>query len=187
MLRHATESWRTSNTARIASLALERCEVLEVGAVEADRAELERRVEEFLARPGRNYLLYPGPGAGPPYSNEGEEVRLIVPDGSWRQARRMLWRVPGLGRLPRISFSAELEGVAAQLRLRRPPRPEGLSTIEAIARAIGAIEGEEVSRPLEEIYRKMVERAFGVRQRSGVAEARRRKRNRCTAGDPVAG
>src|SRR5262249_26017161 len=137
------ETWRTSNTARIASLALECCEVIEVGVLDDDRARFEQRVHDALEQGGkRNYLLYPGPVTTAARVQEGQhDIRLVVPDGSWRQARRMLQRVPGLAAMPRISFAAELATSApAMTRLRTPPLAEGLSTIEAIARALGAIE-----------------------------------------------
>src|SRR5262245_59783258 len=172
ILRHAKEIWRTSNTARIASLALERCEVIEVGMRDDDRDRFEQRVRDALAQPGKSYLLYPGPVTAIPRAEETKEtkepIRLVVPDGSWRQARRMLQRVPGLAELPRISLAAPKD---TALRLRRPSVADGLSTIEAIARALGAIEGEDASQHLCALYEKMVARAFPTRRRSAVGIA----------------
>jgi DTW domain-containing protein YfiP len=169
VLRHVKETWRTSNTSRIASIALERTEVIEVGGLDDDRMLFESRVAEVLARPGESFLLYPGTGNAE--LPRDRPIRLIVPDGSWRQARRMLLRVPGLSKLPRITFAAP----APAARLRTPPTAEGLSTIEAIALALGSVEGDEVSRPLIELYRKMVDRSLPSRRRSALGENARRR------------
>src|SRR5262249_29032421 len=148
LLRHAKETWRTSNTGRISALALERCEVLEVGAKGADRDAFELRIAELLEATGRIYLLYPGPGVEPPrFESAGDRLRLSGPEGFGHQVRRLLRRGRGWANLPRLSFPGE-----HALRLRRPPNPDGMSTIEAIARALGAIEGEVIEQQLSLLY-----------------------------------
>ena len=48
-------------------------------------------------------------------------------------------------------------------RLRSESHPAGLATIEAIARAMGILEGPHVQEALERVFRAMVERTLWVR------------------------
>ena len=73
-------------------------------------------------------------------------VTLIVPDGNWRQASKVRQRVPGLRDVPSVFLPA---GEPSSYRLRSEAHPLGLSTMEAIARAMGLLEGEPVRRALE--------------------------------------
>jgi len=147
ILRHALETSRRSNSARIAALALPNCEIREHGEEDSGRTKLP-------AGPG-TWLLYPGgapmePGAAIP-------KRLIVLDGSWRQARRMLIRLPELHRLPRLSLSPP---AVATERLRTPPLPEGMATLEAIAHAVEFLEGAAVALPLHKLWSQFVDRSL---------------------------
>jgi DTW domain-containing protein YfiP len=90
-------------------------------------------------------------------------ARLVVPDGSWRQARRIIARFPEVQQLPRFSLPPP---EATQRRMRRPPLAEGMSTIEAVARALAVLEGEHVAVELEKLYTLHVERQLGTRRRN---------------------
>ncbi len=83
-------------------------------------------------------------------------------DGSFRQARRMYKRVPELRELPELCLPAP---IITPTRLRRPTQPEGMSTIEAIAAALSAIEGPELVAPLWALHAELVRRADHVRGR----------------------
>ncbi len=163
VLRHAKETLRTSNTGRVASLMLARCSVMEIGALYDDRGVFEANMELALAQPGRrNYLLYPGTGRSLP-REPLDNIRLIVPDGSWRQSRRMVQRIPGLANLPRVSVLAE-----EAVRLRKPPREEQMSTIEAIASVLAELEAPEIADKLRAVHRTMVDQSLRVRRRSEI-------------------
>lgn len=144
VVRHFLERWKPSNTARLAQLALPACELRDYAA---DGEELDwSAVDE----PG-TWLLYPGGGAA-----GGEVRRLVVLDGTWPQTRRMTQRIPALRRLPRLSLPAPPDAVE---RMRRPPRPGQLATLEAIARALELLEGPEVARPLDALFAEVVRRS----------------------------
>lgn len=143
ILRHAMERYKPSNTARLAALALPSCEVVSYGTRGA--------VVPLLDEPG-TWLLYPGTGAAP----AGTPRRLVVLDGSWPQSRRMAQRIPALRDLPRLSLPPPPAPVQ---RMRRAPRPEGMATLEAIARALEILEGEEVARPLDALFAEVVRRS----------------------------
>jgi DTW domain-containing protein YfiP len=78
---------------------------------------------------------------------------LIVIDASWPQARKMIRRVPGLGELPVVSLPRP---TTAPPRLRRPPNPDGMATIEAIARVLDRLEGPGAGAPLDALFTTFV-------------------------------
>lgn len=160
IVRHAKESWRTTNTARLASLAIPSVTLVDYGGLGGDRARLGEIVEAFLGPD--TWVLFPG--AGEWFPRETPPLRLVVPDGSWRQARNILRRVRGLDGLPRLSLGPR---AGAFERLRRSPIPEGMSTLEAIAGAIAVLEGPAIARPLEALYDLVVERSLSARRRRG--------------------
>lgn len=121
-LRHASERDRLSNTGHWATLALPGSTVLEQGAPG------EPLDDAALAAPG-TWVLFPSPH--PPAPGTPPPRRLVVPDGTWPQARRMMHRVPALRALPRLP----LPPAAEAHRLRQPVRG-GMSTLEALAAAL---------------------------------------------------
>ncbi|HVE83266.1 MAG TPA: tRNA-uridine aminocarboxypropyltransferase [Myxococcales bacterium] len=155
ILRHVKEAFKSTNTARLAALALERAALHTYGAPGSPFQP------SLLAGEG-TWLLFPGPGGAP--GPAGSPARLLVLDGSWGQARRMVQRLPALRALPRLSLPPHGQD---RVRMRRPPSPEGLSTLEAIAFALGSLEGEQVQRPLLELYELAVQRVLLTRGRLG--------------------
>jgi len=91
-----------------------------------------------------------------------EPVALVVPDGNWRQAWKVRSRVPGLKDVRCVTLPP---GAPSIYRLRSEPHPAGLATIEAIARAMGVLEGPEIQASLEHVFRAMVERTLWARGR----------------------
>ena len=69
-------------------------------------------------------------------------------------------RVPGLRDVPCVSMPL---GDRSTYRLRAEAHEKGLATIEAIARAMGILEGEHVQRALESVFRAMVDRTLWTR------------------------
>lgn len=141
ILQHPSETAHALNTARLAALGLSSAQ-LSIG-------------ESFpaLADDGRmNYLLFPGPDAVPLESLAAgtTSLRLVVPDGTWRKARKLLHVNPALAALPRVSLPA---GLVSRYRLRKAPEPGALSTLEAIVTALNILEGagrfDALLRPFE--------------------------------------
>jgi DTW domain-containing protein YfiP len=94
--------------------------------------------------------------------------RLVLLDGTFRQARRMFKKIPELRNLQPYALSAVDHRVPG---LRRPPRGDGLSTIEAIARALAQFEAPEVAAPLLGAYTEFVRRAELARGRRTLTAA----------------
>ena len=115
------------------------------------------RVRE-IAADGRAALLFPGEGAVPAGSLGGEPPRaLVVLDGTWHQAERMLRDSPPLAALPRLSVTSDRPSGYGDLR--REPAPHCLSTVEAVALALGALEGDPARfEPMRQAFRTMVQR-----------------------------
>jgi DTW domain-containing protein YfiP len=128
------------------------------------RFDDQPRVRELLATPG-TALLYPdfdadgapllGPDGAPRPPASSSPETLIVIDATWPQATKMLRENPALTALPRVALApAQASGYGD---LRREPGPGHLSTIEAIALALGQLEGEpERFEPMCEAFRRSV-------------------------------
>ncbi|GLO55226.1 DTW domain-containing protein [Pseudomonas putida] len=133
LLQHPSESAHALNTARLAALGLVNAE-LRVGEVFEDLVEL-------LQTPGyRPALLFPGEHAQVLTAyGEGDDrpLLLIVPDGTWRKARKLLYLNPLLEALPRVTLGAV---APSRYRLRKAPEPGALSTLEAVVEALNVME-----------------------------------------------
>ncbi|MBS7661279.1 DTW domain-containing protein [Pseudomonas lalucatii] len=147
ILQHPSEVRHALNTARLAALGLDNAE-LRVGEVFEDLPQL-------LARPGyRPCLLFPGEGAQPlmQFAASAAETPalLVVPDGTWRKARKLLHLNPLLDELPRVALP---EGLSSRYRLRKAPLPGALSSVEAIVQALEILEAparfDALLRPFE--------------------------------------
>jgi len=87
-------------------------------------------------------------------------LTLICPDGNWAQAKKVLRREPSLKRLPCVKLP---EGQITNYRLRRNPVLGRVCTFEAIARALGIIEGAAVQEAMQSVFEKMVTRILWTR------------------------
>ncbi|MFD2643236.1 tRNA-uridine aminocarboxypropyltransferase [Pseudomonas japonica] len=134
LLQHPDEVRHALNTARLAALGLNNAE-LRVGEVFEDLAPL-------IATPGyRVGLLFPGEQATAlqSYATDSRPWLLIVPDGTWRKARKLLYLNPLLETLPRVTLGTVQP---SRYRLRKAPEAGALSTVEAVTQALNALEGE---------------------------------------------
>lgn len=150
---HWRERLRATNTGWLACLALPNSEIRLRGA-----REQEFRPAEVA--PLKNaILLFPSPNAvelTPEWlTRQPRPVTLVVADGTWNQAKKVPYRESDLAGIPNVKLPV---GAPSCYRLRRSPRVSDLSTLEAIARALGLIEGREVQVALESLFLKMVER-----------------------------
>ena len=147
----------TSNTGRLAAQCLAGSEVSVHGVRGSSLAP-----PFDLRRPA--LVLYPSRGAEPlslRHFDGAEQPTLYVPDGSWRQARRMLKQLPWLARMKHVCLPPG--GAPSTYRLRAGRDADDLATAEAIARAMGIVEGADVRNAIEHIFRIMVERTLFAR------------------------
>jgi DTW domain-containing protein YfiP len=132
LLQHPSEVSHALNTARLAALGLSNAEMI-VG-------EVFEELPALLNQPGyRARLLFPANDAQTlqTYAANDEPMLLVVPDGTWRKASKMLHLNPLLAALPRVTLAA---GAVSRYRLRKAPGPGALSTIEAIVQALQTLE-----------------------------------------------
>jgi DTW domain-containing protein YfiP len=150
ILQHPREARLAICSAWLARLALENAELHQ--AVDLDA---HARVREVCAHPGAA-LLFPGPAAAPAALRAGTPPAfLLVVDGTWHQAERMIERSRRLSALPRLSVAPD--GGEGYGDLRREPGAHCLSTLEAIALALSALEGDpRPFEPMRRAFRRMV-------------------------------
>ena len=149
VLQHPSEVNHALNTARLAALGLTNAELI-VGEVFADLPAL-------LNQPGyQARLLFPGEDAQTlqGYGADDQPLLLVVPDGTWRKARKLLHLNPLLATLPRVTLAL---GGVSRYRLRKAPGPGALSTVEAIVQALQVLEAPISFEPLLKPFEALIE------------------------------
>lgn len=150
ILQHPDEQKHALNTARLAVLGLEQAE-LWVG-------EHFPQLKERVADESRVFLLFPTtekslmqPLAP---SQKGESSLLIVPDGTWRKARKIIYANPILRSLPHLSLPC---GEPSAYRVRKARERAAVSTIEAIVRCLTILEPEQNFLPVLNPFTALIE------------------------------
>ena len=153
LVMHKAEKRKPTNTGHLAAKALVNSETIVRG--------IEGKPDPEVTWPegSEPVLLYPAEDARP-LEACSHPVSLIVPDGNWRQASKVRQRVRGLRDVRCVTLPV---GAPTTYRLRSESQPNGLATIEAIARAFGILEGAHIQDALEGIFRTMVERTLWIR------------------------
>ncbi len=160
VLMHHREEHLTTNTAHLASLMLPRCQI----HIRGDNAR-PLNVSDILHENESPLLLYPSEDAQTLTRELVEALphppALIVPDGSWRQASKVAKREEFLAHVPRVVLTPD---APSRYRLRREPKAQGLATFEAMARALGVLEGPALRVAMEEVFDEMVENTLKSRE-----------------------
>lgn len=169
-LQHPREADVAIGTARMAHLCLPGSE-LHVGVT----WQGSRALASIHADPSRPpALLYPGEGATdvlaePPTG----PITLVVVDGTWSQAKKIVKLNPELSSLPRYAIAPPSPG---NYRIRREPDERFVSTIEALSYVLGALEDDpERFRRLLQPFDAMVETQLGF---ASTIRSSRQKRSR---------
>jgi len=158
ILRHIWEAERPSNTGRLAALAMPNARIVSCGG--GTRIGLAPLDEDALKAQG-TWLLWPdGPAVKTGAPDFIPPKRVVVLDATWHQARRLFRQTPALRALPRLALPAP---ETLRNRLRDQHRPDGMSTLEAIAAAVALLEGHHIAEPLERLYDEVVKRTTNLR------------------------
>ncbi len=163
VLMHIKEFVRTSNTGRLTPLTLQNGEMRLRGL-----PNIETEADDLVGP--RSYILFPDENSvllTPELAKDGP-LTLIVPDGNWIQAGKVRHREPKLKDLPTLRLPP---GPPSRYRLRKNPDPDRICTFEAIARALGILEGPDVQRTLEDAFEKLVSRTLWTRGKIDSDEA----------------
>lgn len=135
VIQHPDEQKHALNTARLLVAGLVHAELLIT-------EELSSNWQARLVDPlWRTELLFPGPQVATLSAarQDRRPRRLVLLDGTWRKARKLLYLNPVLQQLPQVALPA---GLVSRYRLRKAPAEGALSTIEAACHALQLIEPE---------------------------------------------
>jgi DTW domain-containing protein len=153
---HHRELSRSSNTGLLALRALVNSEMRIRGE---GREALD--LKDLITSQYRTFLFYPSGDAaeldGALVTQEATPIQLLVPDGTWRQARKIHSRHPELRDLPRVKISTPNNST---FQLRVQSKPERMATLQAIAHGLGIIEGDLVRAQLMRLYYAKIERTL---------------------------
>ncbi|MGE0631752.1 MAG: tRNA-uridine aminocarboxypropyltransferase [Pseudobdellovibrionaceae bacterium] len=153
---HAKELKRTTNTGRLALHALTNSEMRVRGAT-----QVQLDLSDLLDSSYRTLFFYPSDDAIPLTKefvlSDPRPIQLIVPDGNWRQASKVQSRHPELRDVPRIKMAV---ADPSSQHMRAEHKEAGMATLQAIACALGEIEGEEVKNTLLSLYTLKLERTL---------------------------
>jgi DTW domain-containing protein YfiP len=150
---HVKEWCKASNTGHLARLALQNAEIRLHGLL--NQTVCEEAIDDDVSS---NLVLFPGRGASPLTPEYAASLRrpvtLLIPDGNWNQAKGMMGRLPML----RNAHPIRLAGSSLKLDcLRHNVRADRMSTFEAIAQALGMLEGEETEDQLLTFFRRFID------------------------------
>lgn len=154
IVRHHWEAWKSTGTARLAELALSNLRIIDMKAEEPEPVRAELGALEGA------WLLYPGLEGSARLQTPPRT--LVVLDGTWRQTRKMLRRLPELSRLPLFSLEDDPRTLERD-RLRQPPRPGARSTLESIADALRVLDSPERGQRLLDLHARFVEQTRSSR------------------------
>jgi DTW domain-containing protein YfiP len=149
---HHRELKRTTNSGRLATEALVNSELRVRG-----QREQTLDLSDLVGGGYQSLLFFPSEDAvelttefiASRRALDPRPFQLIVPDGNWRQASKVASRHPELASLPRVKIS---DANTATKHLRVEHKAEGMSTLEAIARAFRILESEATGVALLELY-----------------------------------
>jgi len=153
---HRREMTRSSNTGLLALRALVNSEM----RIRGEGKEM-LDLRDLLTPQYRTFLFYPSDDAveldKELVAQDRRPIQLIVPDGTWRQARKIHSRHHELNDVQRVKISTPNNSV---FQLRAQSRPEGMATLQAIAHGLGVIEGVLVGAQLMKLYQAKIERTL---------------------------
>ncbi|WP_412972150.1 tRNA-uridine aminocarboxypropyltransferase [Glaciecola sp. MF2-115] len=158
ILQDKNELKNAKNTARLAALSLSNVDIIQSD----DEQKMAVLRKLCTTEPASIALIFPsGDSLGfeteyPNYianrDSPQHEVRtLLFIDGTWRKAKRIYLSNEYLQGIPSFHFEHALHG---NYRIRKTSVDNGLSTIEAVAYALGNIEDISIE-PLVDVFEKM--------------------------------
>jgi DTW domain-containing protein YfiP len=165
VIMHHRESYKTTNTARLAHLSLKNSQILLRGLPHqpidfGPVIDNDTQIPLFLTLSEKSEVLTPEYIENLQAEHPQKKFHLLVPDGNWGQATRIGKREKALQEIRWVKLPP---GPPSRYRLRHEHLEEGMATLEAIARALGIIENKHLQVELEQIFELMVERTLDTR------------------------
>jgi DTW domain-containing protein YfiP len=179
ILLHQLEAVKPTNTGLLAARCLPNSAVVHRGrAPEATGVgpgleEQAARLAAAIPAGARPAFLFPHASAVPLFDwrarSGGAPLALVVPDGTWRQAAHAYARLSRVVDWPCVTLAAARPAETGG-RLRNAARPGRLATLEALAFALGELEGPHVEDALLYVFRVMTDRTLWTNGRLASAE-----------------
>lgn len=181
ILIHPIERRRRIATGRMAHLCLENSELITgqdyTYDQQVNKILTDSRYQAFVLYPGRNSVNLTEVSTTEKtkiFSPKKIPVVFVI-DGTWNTARKTMRLSRNLNQLPRVCFTPPYQ---SQFRLRKQPRKECVSTIEAIHHFIELLNTEGSHKNLLYVFDKMVEKQ--IEFMGEVRDKRRRGRGTST-------
>jgi DTW domain-containing protein YfiP len=135
ILQHPSEEKIAKNTAKLLNLSLTDCKIIK-GENNTDFAQLNSLPVEstVLLYPNEHATNLDDANSKPALSNI---THLIVIDGTWKKAYKILQLTPLLTKFNTVSFKHLPQ---SRYAIRKAPRADSLSTLEAVAHSLWLIE-----------------------------------------------
>jgi hypothetical protein len=173
ILQHPQEQDRALGTARLAALHFKHA-VVKIGL---SWPSLSKALGRPVADPSRWAILYLGSAKVADLDTDREIVAIgrkgevetdqrgilgelegvVLLDGSWSQAKALWWRNPWMLKCQRVILGPRRPSRYGELR--REPRPDGLSTIEAAGMLLAALERRpDIAETLNGAFERMLAR-----------------------------
>ncbi len=164
LVMHTKEWRRSSNTGHLLRLSTDQVKI-RIHGREGELADARDWVDGTVTRP---VVLYPGDDsvklsrelARP--EGDPRPLTLIVPDGTWSQARHIVKRVKGLDAFPRVTLPRLAE---VMQRPRKNHFDDRMSTYEALAQALAVLEDDGLEAPLRAFFHQIAARMLCMRGR----------------------
>lgn len=159
VIQHPSETEHALNTARLLVFGLRSATLIVAETLSPEFEAL------LIDTAWHTELLFPGPGASLISSQPAQTKprRLVLLDGTWRKARKLLHLNPVLRSLPQVALPV---GAQSRYRLRKAPVAGALSTVEAGVAALTIIEAatdfSPILRPFDALIEGQIE-AMGAR------------------------
>jgi len=165
LLIHHKELKRTSNSGRLIEACLENQKMWVRGL---RNQPLDHTL--VLKPDHQSLLLYPSEDALVLDRNwfeahkDEKPFQLLVPDGNWRQASKVHYRVKEFKNIPRVTLASHLSDKCHLLRCET--KDNGMSTLEAIGHALGVLDKPGCKEHLLKAYKLKKEAVLRARGRS---------------------
>lgn len=151
ILQDPSEEKKAIGTARILDLSLQRCKISIGETFDAGLFDLDN-----------SYLLFPDPAAIPvselhamQNTTINQQSQFILLDGSWKKAYKLLMSNPFLQALPKVVINVDQK---SRYRIRKSPREDGLSTVEAGYYLLSQLENNsDKFKPLLKSFEYMID------------------------------
>lgn len=178
-IQHPREAKVPISTCRMAHLSLPNSE-LHVTTTAVGIPALERLCTE----PGVA-VLFPSENATDVSALSEPPKKLIVVDGTWSNAKKVVEKCPLLSTLPRLKFFPDKPG---NYRIRKEPEAHCLATIEATAFVLERLEhAPERFTPILSAFDAMVDRQLDfIDANDGDSRHRNKKKRNTVKADPLA-